>query len=205
MSVRETHLTGVMHCDSVGSSHHDLRGVFIHRPLTVPHIGHILNHHLHTRTARQLSQVILKKNYGYFLPHRKRNAMLLISTRYEKTHTNIQLLTQIRFLCVTHTHKKHPQTYTVVRFLPFAVQYRVGVDHVIHHIALGDLLGAELLRCREVHTIVVAKVIVADNGGGLSWQQTATRSLVFTHMKLPLYLGTTVVITVLTCCIVILE
>lgn len=59
-------------------------------------------------------------------------------------------------------------TYTVVRFLSRLVQYGVGLDHVVNHIALRDLFGAELLWSRQVFPIVVAKVIVADNGCWLS-------------------------------------
>lgn len=59
-------------------------------------------------------------------------------------------------------------TYTVVRFLSWLEQYGVGLDHVVNHIALRDLFGAELLWSRQVFPIVVAKVIVADNGCWLS-------------------------------------
>ena len=64
-------------------------------------------------------------------------------------------------LCVWVTH-------TVVRFLSGLVQYAVRLDHVIHHVALGDLFGAELLRSGQVFPVVVAEVIVADDGGRLS-------------------------------------
>lgn len=57
----------------------------------------------YTHAARELSQVFLKKYYRYFPPLSKRNAMLLISIRYEKHIHIFKLLTQIRFLCVTHT------------------------------------------------------------------------------------------------------
>lgn len=56
----------------------------------------------------------------------------------------------------------------MVRFFSRLVQYGVRLDHVIHHIALGDLFGAELLWSRQVLSVVVAEVIVADNGGRLS-------------------------------------
>lgn len=56
----------------------------------------------------------------------------------------------------------------MVRFLSRLVQDGVGLHHVIHHVALGDLLGAELLRSGQVFPIVVAEVIVADNGFRLS-------------------------------------
>ena len=59
-------------------------------------------------------------------------------------------------------------THTVVRFFSRLVQYGVRLDHVVHHVALGDLFGAELLRSRQVLPVVVAEVIVADDGGRLS-------------------------------------
>ncbi len=37
-----------------------------------------------------------------------------------------------------------------------------------HHIAFGDLLGAEGLGRAEVHAVVVAQVVVGHNGGGLN-------------------------------------
>ena len=60
--------------------------------------------------------------------------------------------------------------HTVVGFFTRLVQYGVGLDHVIHHITLGDLFGAELLWSGQVLPIVVAQVIVADNGGWL-WKE----------------------------------
>lgn len=53
-----TDLTSVVQCDSIGPSHHYLRGVFIHGTLAVSHIGDILNHHLkeHTETVNKSDQ-----------------------------------------------------------------------------------------------------------------------------------------------------
>lgn len=39
----------------------------------------------------------------------------------------------------------------------------VRVDHVVDHVALGDLLGPELLRRREVPAVVVAQVVVGHD------------------------------------------
>lgn len=61
-----------------------------------------------------------------------------------------------------------PVTHTVVRLFSGPVQNGVWLDHVVHHVALGDLFGAELLRRRQVLPIIVAQVIVADDGGRLS-------------------------------------
>lgn len=55
----------------------------------------------------------------------------------------------------------------VVRVLALLVQDGVGGDHVIDDVGLGDLLGTELLLRAEVHTVVVAKVVVAGDGGEL--------------------------------------
>lgn len=55
----------------------------------------------------------------------------------------------------------------VIRVLALLVEDVVGSDHVIHDVGLGDFLGAELLVRAEVLAIVVAKMIVAGNGGEL--------------------------------------
>jgi len=55
----------------------------------------------------------------------------------------------------------------VVRVLSWLVENRVGLDHVIDDVGLGDLLGAELLLGAEVLAIVVTKMVVAGNGGEL--------------------------------------
>ncbi len=55
----------------------------------------------------------------------------------------------------------------MVRVLSRLVQDAVAGHHVIYHIALADLLGPEGLGSRQVHAIVVAQVVVTDNGGGL--------------------------------------
>lgn len=55
----------------------------------------------------------------------------------------------------------------VVGVFALLVQNVVGRDHVIHDIGLGDFLGAELLLRAQVLAVVVAKVVVAGNGGQL--------------------------------------
>lgn len=52
----------------------------------------------------------------------------------------------------------------VVRVLSLLVEDGVGSNHVINNIALGDLLGAELLGSRQVLSVVVTQMVVADNG-----------------------------------------
>mmetsp|Transcript_81070 Transcript_81070/g.161163 ORF Transcript_81070/g.161163 Transcript_81070/m.161163 type:complete len:342 (-) Transcript_81070:781-1806(-) len=47
------------------------------------------------------------------------------------------------------------------------VQQAVRSNHVVDDVGLGDLLGAERLRGREVLAVVVAQVVVRDNGCGL--------------------------------------
>lgn len=46
------------------------------------------------------------------------------------------------------------------------VEETVGCNHVVHYVRLADFLGTELLRCRQVTAVVVAKVVVGDNRGG---------------------------------------
>ena len=52
----------------------------------------------------------------------------------------------------------------MVGMLARLVEHSVGLDHVVHHVGLGDLLGAELLLRAEVHAVIVAKVVIAGNG-----------------------------------------
>mmetsp|Transcript_46482 Transcript_46482/g.77422 ORF Transcript_46482/g.77422 Transcript_46482/m.77422 type:complete len:266 (+) Transcript_46482:554-1351(+) len=47
------------------------------------------------------------------------------------------------------------------------VEDGVGGDHVIDDRRLGDLLGTEGLRGREVLAVIVTEVVVGDDGGGL--------------------------------------
>ena len=46
-------------------------------------------------------------------------------------------------------------------------QKAVGQHHVVHHIALADLLAAELPRSRQVLAVVVAEVVVGHNAADL--------------------------------------
>ena len=55
----------------------------------------------------------------------------------------------------------------VVRVLTLLVKHSVGFNHVIDNVGLGNLLGAELLLRAEVLAVIVAKVVVAGNGGKL--------------------------------------
>lgn len=55
----------------------------------------------------------------------------------------------------------------VIRVFVGLVQEAVGGDHIVHDVALADLLGAELLWCRQVLSVVVTQVVVADDGGRL--------------------------------------
>jgi hypothetical protein len=52
----------------------------------------------------------------------------------------------------------------VIWVFAFLVEHRVGSDHIVHHVGLGDLFGAELLLGAEVLAIIVAKMVVACNG-----------------------------------------
>jgi hypothetical protein len=51
--------------------------------------------------------------------------------------------------------------------LTVLVQDVVSSNHVIDDVGLGDLLGAELLLGAEVHSVVVAQMVVAGDGGKL--------------------------------------
>lgn len=52
---------------------------------------------------------------------------------------------------------------TVIRVLSRPVQNTVRLDHVIHHVGLGDLLGAELLVGTQIFAIIIAKMVVAGD------------------------------------------
>lgn len=64
----------------------------------------------------------------------------------------------------TNTHLDH---HHMIGVFPRFVQDAVTRHHIIHHIALGDLLAAECLRCAEVHTIIITQVIVGYDRSGL--------------------------------------
>lgn len=55
----------------------------------------------------------------------------------------------------------------VVGVLALLVQHAVGLNHVVHNVGLGNLLGAELLLGAQVLAVVVTKVVVAGNRGQL--------------------------------------
>lgn len=67
-------------------------------------------------------------------------------------------------------------THTVIWLLPRGIEEGVRLNHVVHHVALGDLFGAELLRRRQVHAVVVPQVVVAHDGGRLYSEKTAGRT-----------------------------
>jgi hypothetical protein len=56
---------------------------------------------------------------------------------------------------------------SMIRVLALLVQDRVGRNHVIDHVGLGDFLRAELLLRAQVLAVVVAEMVVAGNGGEL--------------------------------------
>lgn len=55
----------------------------------------------------------------------------------------------------------------MVGMLAFLVKDVVGSNHIVDHVGFGDLLGAELLLRAQIHTVVVAEMVVAGNGGEL--------------------------------------
>lgn len=60
-----------------------------------------------------------------------------------------------------------PPTHAVIRMFPWSIEDGVRLHHVIHHVALGNFLSAELSWCGQVPSIVVAQVVVANNGDRL--------------------------------------
>lgn len=54
----------------------------------------------------------------------------------------------------------------MIWFLSRLVEDRVGLDHVVHHVALRNLFGAELERSGQVLSVIVAQVVVTDDGHG---------------------------------------
>lgn len=56
---------------------------------------------------------------------------------------------------------------SVVWVLIWGVENRVGGNHVVDYVGLGDLLGAESLLLRQVAAIVVSEMVVRGNGGEL--------------------------------------
>lgn len=52
----------------------------------------------------------------------------------------------------------------MIGMLTRLIQHGVSSDHIINNIALGDLLGAELLLRRQVLAVIVAEMVVARDG-----------------------------------------
>jgi len=52
----------------------------------------------------------------------------------------------------------------VIGVFALLVQHRIRLDHIIHNIRLGDLLGPELLLGAQVLAVVVPQVVVARDG-----------------------------------------
>ena len=55
--------------------------------------------------------------------------------------------------------------YTVIWMLARLVEYSVGFDHIINNIRLGNLLGAKLLLRTQIHTVIVAQMVITCNRG----------------------------------------
>ena len=55
----------------------------------------------------------------------------------------------------------------VVGMLSILVEDVIRFNHIVYDARLGDLLGAKLLLRAQVHPIIVAKMVVAGNGGEL--------------------------------------
>ena len=57
--------------------------------------------------------------------------------------------------------------HSMVRFLAWRVQDRVGSYHVVDNVGLADFLGAKLFLRAEVLAVVVTQMVVAGNRGKL--------------------------------------
>lgn len=55
----------------------------------------------------------------------------------------------------------------MIGVLALLVKYRVGFDHVIDNVGLGDLLGTELSLGAKILSIIVTEMVVACNGSEL--------------------------------------
>lgn len=51
----------------------------------------------------------------------------------------------------------------VIRVLALLVKDAIGLNHVIHNVGLGNLLGAELPLGAQVFAVIVAEMVVARN------------------------------------------
>lgn len=129
-----------MQSNSVSSSHHNFRSIFVHGTFTVSNVWDIFDHHLDKKNQPQNTQL-----------QQFQISLLFSSEPFAETeyHTWISVC-----VCVTHT---------VIRLFSRLKQYGVWLHHVVHHVALGYFFGAELLRGRQVLPVIVAKVIVADD------------------------------------------
>lgn len=147
-----TNLAGVVECNGIVPSHHYFGRVLIHGTLAVSHIWDIFNHHL--KKHRIIFRGFLWVSVQTFI------------FRMDVIESGLQFWWYF--------------TYTVVRFFPRLIQHRIGLDHVVHYVALRNLLGAELLRGRQVLPVVVAKVIVANDGRWLlTWNKDNIADLLF--------------------------
>ena len=55
------------------------------------------------------------------------------------------------------------RTHDVVGVLVLIVEHPVGGYHVVDDVGLADLLGPELLRGRQIPSVVVSEVVVGDD------------------------------------------
>lgn len=62
----------------------------------------------------------------------------------------------------------------MVRMFTGLKEDTVAGNHVIDNVALRDLLGAERLRGRQVHTIIITQMVVTYNGGRLPQKELQT-------------------------------
>ena len=82
------------------------------------------------------------------------------------THEDFRIVLVQSTLVVTHGGHVLDDD-GVIGVFALLVEDGVGLNHVIDDVGLGNFLGTELALGGQVHAIVVAKVVVAGNGGEL--------------------------------------
>mmetsp|Transcript_10260 Transcript_10260/g.24112 ORF Transcript_10260/g.24112 Transcript_10260/m.24112 type:complete len:461 (+) Transcript_10260:306-1688(+) len=84
----------------------------------------------------------------------------------DATHEDVGCVLVHRALAVAHLGHVLDHDH-VVGVLVLVVKDAIRADHVVDDVGLGDLLGAERLRRLQVLAVVVAQVVVRDDGGRL--------------------------------------
>lgn len=82
------------------------------------------------------------------------------------SHENLRIVLIERTFVVAYC--RHVlDNHGVIWMLTLLVQNGVCRDHVVNHIRLGDLFRPKLLLRAQIHAVIVAKMVVARDGGDL--------------------------------------